>query len=142
MEAPAIANAFLNHSAQPTPAEVTACLGETSPLWDQFAGWVKDQGVPDEEWTSFSPKYGWSFRLKRKKRNIVYLSPCDGCFRVSFVLGDKAVAQARQRSLPRKILHDLDTARRYPEGTALQLLIRKEGDLAAARKLVLIKLAN
>ena len=47
-------------------------------------------------------KSGWSLRLKVKKRNIVYLAPCNGCFRVAFIFGDRAVAAARQSDLSEK----------------------------------------
>ena len=51
-----------------------------------------------------SPKYGRSLRLKLKKRTIVHLCPCDGSFRVAFILGDRAVKAARQSDLPKSML--------------------------------------
>jgi hypothetical protein len=96
----------------------------------------------DEEWKSISPKYGWSLRLKLKKRTIVQLSPCDRCFRVAFILGDRAVKVTRQSDLPKstfKIIHD---APHHAEGTGVRLEAKKPGDLGAIRKLALIKLAN
>lgn len=135
-------NAFIGHSAQPTPAEIASSLGDAAGLWKQIVDWVADQGAPEEEWKSISPKYGWSLRMKRKKRTILHLGPCNGCFRVVFILGDRAVAAARKSDLPRNVLEDLEQARRYVEGTGVRLIVRQEKDLAAVRKLVQIKLAN
>ena len=104
--------------------------------------WLATQGVAEQEWKSSSPKYGWSLRLKLKKRTIVYLGPCDGCFRVAFVLGNRAVAAARQSGLPKPVLKLLDEAPRYAEGTGLRLMVKGPKDLAAIRKLALVKLAN
>jgi len=81
-------------------------------------------------------------RLKVKKRNIVYLSPCSGCFRVAFVLGDRAVAAARQSDLPKSTLKLLDEAPKYPEGTGVRLVVKAAKDLVAIRQFALIKLAN
>lgn len=135
-------NAFLAHPAQPTPAEVSASLGASDNLWQQFVQWVAKQGAQEEEWKSYSEKYGWSLRLKRKKRTIVYLAPCAGCFRISFLLGDRAVTAAKQSSLSKRTLSAIEKARRYAEGTAVSFVVRQAKDLASARKLVQIKLAN
>jgi hypothetical protein len=139
METP---NAFIGKTTLPTPPELAATLGSTAEEWKQLVDWLAAQGVADEEWKSSSPKYGWSLRLKLKKRNILYLSPCDGCFRVALALGDRAVAAARQSDLPKAVLKLLDEAPRYAEGTGLRLMVKGSKDLAAIRKLALIKLAN
>ena len=104
-------------------------------------------GLPNRRSSSRSgrppaEKYGWSLRLKDKKRNIIYLSPCEGCFRVAFIFGDKAIAAARQSDLSKSTLKLLDEAPRYPEGTGLRLMVKSAKDLVEIRKLALIKLAN
>src|SRR5437764_192220 len=100
-------------------------------------------GVATQEWKGiYVHKYGWSLTLKLKKRTIVYLGPCIGCFRVAFTLGDKALATAKAAKLPAKIQHALEEAPRYPEGTGLRLVVTKAADLAPIRKLAEIKLAN
>ena len=138
-----LANAFLGKTDQPTEKEVATALGPAASVWIELLDWLKeDQHLVEREWTSYSPKYGWALRVKRKKRNIVYLGPCKGCFRVSFVLGAKAVLAARASHLPKAVLKALDGAPRYPEGTGLRLLVSKPKDLPAIRKLALVKLAN
>jgi hypothetical protein len=137
-----IPNALIGKSAQPTSEEVSAALGSTAELWKQLVNWLAEQGVADQEWKSSSPKYGWSLRLKLKKRTIVYLGPCNGCFRVAFVLGDRAVAAARKSDLSESALKLLDDAPRYAEGTGVRLMVRASEDLADARRLAIIKLAN
>lgn len=135
-------NAFIGKASVPTAEEVAAALGKTNELWEQLVDWLAEQGVTVQEWKSYSSKYGWSLRLKLKKRTIVYLGPCDGCFRVYFVLGDRAVAAARQSSLSKSTLKLIEEAPRYIEGTGLRFMVRTPKDLAAIRKLALIKLAN
>ena len=136
-------NAFLGKTVEPTKREVETALGTAAPIWDELLHWLRDeQKLGEQEWTSYSPKYGWALRVKRKKRNIIYMAPGEGCFRVSFILGDKAVAVAHSSKLPKPVLKALDEAPRYPEGTGLRLVVSKEKDLAAIRALTLVKLAN
>jgi Protein of unknown function (DUF3788) len=59
---------------------------------------------------SSSPKYGWSLVLKFKKRRIVYLSPCSGCFRASFGLSHKAEVIVRGSNVSKLIPKLLDEA--------------------------------
>ena len=108
----------------------------------EFACMAAQLGVPVQEWNSYSVKAGWSLRLKRAKRTIVWMSPCEGCFRVMFILGDKAVAAARQSGLPARVLRLIDEADKYPEGTGIRLLIKTPRDLPSVKKLAAIKLAN
>jgi hypothetical protein len=139
METP---NAFIGRTTKPTAEEVTFALGSTAALWKQLVDWLAEQGVAEQEWNSSSPKHGWSLRLKVKKRIIAYLNPCSGCFRVAFALGDRAVAAARQSDLSKSTLKLLNEAPRYAEGTGVRLIVKAAKDLAAIRKLAVIKLAN
>jgi len=136
-------NAFIGHTGQPTPEEVSAALAETATLWDDLITWLANvKGVSDQEWKSSGAKYGWSLKLKLKKRTILYLGPCADCFRVAFVLGDRAVEAARESDLSKELKEALAAATRYPEGTGLRLLVRKSKDLAGIRKLTALKLEN
>ncbi|HUJ32637.1 MAG TPA: DUF3788 domain-containing protein [Candidatus Acidoferrum sp.] len=138
-----VPNAFIGKLEVPTPAEVSAALGSSAKPWNQFVDWLADEhGVATEEWKSISPKYGWALRLKLKKRTIVHLSPCKGCFRVVFILGDRAVKAARQSDLPKHVANLIEGAPRYTEGTGIRLVVKSASDLAAIRKLAAIKLAN
>ena len=135
-------NAFIGKSAPPTPEEVNAALGKAAGAWKALVDWLAEQGVTEHVWQSISPKYGWSLRLKLKKRTIVYFGPCDDCFRVAFVLGDRAVAAARRSDLPKGTLKLLAEAKKYAEGTGLRLTVKGTKDLNSIRKLAEIKLAN
>jgi hypothetical protein len=137
-----IPNAFIGHAAQPTAEELAAALGPTAVVWKELVDWLAEQKIVDEEWKCVGKKYGWSFRLKVKQRNIIHMSPCEGCFRVAFIFGDKTVAAARQSNLSKSTLKLIDEAPRYPEGTGLRLLVKSSKDLVEIRKLALIKRSN
>src|ERR1035441_3907001 len=107
------ANAFIDHAAQPTPEELTAALGPTATIWNKLVGCLADEyGLNVQEWNSYSLKAGWSMRLKLKKRNILYMAPCRGCFRVAFRPGHKAVKAAPPDQAP--ATHPQSNRRRSP----------------------------
>jgi len=136
-------NAFIGKATQPTDAELAAALGPAKALWDQLlAGLADKHNLTVRECNSYSLKAGWSLRLKHKERNIVYLGPCRGAFRVAFALGDKAVAAARQSDLPQGIIKIINEAKRYAEGTAVRLEIKQAKDIGTVTKLAGIKLAR
>ncbi len=138
-----VSNAFIDQITQPTPSQIAAALSDCAVPWHQLIDWlVTAQGIDEQEWKSLAPKYGWSLRMKFKKRTVVYLGPCKHCFRASFVLGAKAVTAAQQAALPKNVLTAIDEAQHYTEGTGVQLIVHRASDLAAIRKLVEIKLAN
>jgi hypothetical protein len=132
-------NAFIGRTKPPTDEELSTELGAARALWDEL---LTELALPIQEWNSYSPKAGWSLKLKLKKRTIVYLAPCHGSFRVAFVLGDKAMEAARQVKLPKAVLKIIDEAPHYPEGTGVRLEIAARKDLAAVKKLAEVKLAN
>lgn len=136
-------NAFIGKSKKPTDDDLVVALGPSKMLWDQLVSGLADElGANIQEWSSYSPKAGWSLRVKHKKRTIVWLTPCSGCFRAAFVLGDKAMKAARQSKLPKQVLKLLDEATRYPEGTGVRVNVKAAADLLAVRELASVKLKN
>ena len=138
-----VPNAFIGRTEKPTDADLAKALGPVKLVWDRLlADLAAKHGVTVQEWTSYSLKAGWSLRLKRGKRTIVWMAPCEGCFRVAFILGHKALLAARQSGLSARALRALDEAERYPEGTGLRLLINGPSDIPTVRKLAVVKLEN
>jgi hypothetical protein len=136
-------NAFIGKPQKPTDAELTAALGPARTFWDQLLASLADEHkLTVQEWNSYSPKAGWSLRLKLKDRNILYLAPSQGAFRAAFALGDKAVAAARQSDLPKNVIKIINEARRYAEGTAVRIEIKTAKDIETVTKLAGIKLAH
>ncbi|HWR15614.1 MAG TPA: DUF3788 domain-containing protein [Terriglobales bacterium] len=136
-------NAFVGRKDKPTPTEVTTALGSSAAAWEELTAWLAERHHVDiQEWKSYSPKYGWSAQLKLKKRTILHVSPCSGCFRVMFILGDRAVTAAKNSKLSKKLAELLAKAPRYPEGTGIRLDVKSTKDLAPVRKLAEIKLQN
>jgi hypothetical protein len=87
-------------------------------------------------------QYGWSLRLKRGKRTIVWLVPNAGFFEVAFIFGEKALTAIRHTAVPARVLRLLDEAPEYPEGTGLRFQVKAAKDIAVVKKLAAIKLRH
>jgi hypothetical protein len=134
---------FENKSEVPSTSEIRAALGETHALWLKLKDTVAAQHEPcEQEWVYGGKNYGWSLRLKRKKRAILYLTPAHEFFRVGFALGEKAVQAAHEARLSKRVLKVIDGAPKYVEGRAVRLEIRTAAGLADIVKLAGIKMAN
>ena len=136
-------NAFIGKTEQPTDKELTAALGAARATWDQLlSDLALEYGANIQEWNSYSPKAGWSLRVKRKARTIVWLGPRADSFVAAFILGDKAMQAARADKLPQRIAKIMNEAPKYPEGTGVRIPVKTPKDLAAVKTLVAIKIAN
>jgi len=134
-------NAFIGKLERPADSDLTEALGPAKALWDELlAALANEFKIDVQEWNSYSRKAGWSLRLIRGKRAILYLSPCPGCFFASFALGDKAVQAARQSKLPPHVIKIINEAKRYAEGTAVRIEMKKPGDIDIVKRLAAIKI--
>jgi hypothetical protein len=131
--------AFLDKAKKPKPADLTKALGARAQSWNEFVTHVAENYAPvSEEWKFM--KSGWTLLLKRKARTICYLFPAVGYFTAAFVLGEKAVAVARQSKLPKIILKTIERAHPYAEGRGFYVECKKPGDLKHLMMLGAIKM--
>ena len=144
VQAETLPNAFIGRADIPAEVDLSAELGRAAKArWDKLLSKLAEEHrLVTREWHSYSRKAGWALRLKMGERNILYLGPCHGCFRASFVLGDKAVAAARASGLPDDVIENINGSRRYAEGTAVRIMVDAMKDVAAVVRLAGIKLAN
>ncbi len=136
-------NAFIGKTKEPTEAEVAKALGVAKPVWDKLLSELAEQhALTEHEWNTYSPKYGWALRIKHKKRNIIYLSPAEGYFRITMILGNKAMKAAYDANLPARAVKILTESKKYPEGNAIYIDVKGTKHLPFITKLAAIKLAN
>jgi hypothetical protein len=136
-------SAFDDKDAKPEASELKRVLGRASTHWDKLIAHVATEYAPLEEtWMFSGAKWGWSLRLKQKKRAVLYMTPCKGHFLVGFALGEKAVKAAHSCTLPESVLTVIDEAKKYAEGRGVRLEIRSRKDVDAAKQLAAIKMAN
>lgn len=136
-------SAFDDKAHPPGSRALLETLGRAGTLWTQLRESLQaDYGPLLEEWNFWGKSYGWSMRLKRKKRAIVYMTPCRSHFFASVVLGEKACAAARAEGSPAPVLKLIDEAPRYVEGRGIRVAVRSKRDVAIVKALAAIKVAH
>jgi hypothetical protein len=131
---------FTDKSHQPTGRDLRSILGKSYPAWVRLIELVSDRISPiSQVWGFTSASTGWGLRLKRKDRVILYMTPREDHFLVSFALGEKAVAAARTRKLPANILKAIESAPNYAEGRGVRLEVRQAREVSALAILAEIK---
>jgi hypothetical protein len=132
---------FMDKKRLPSPDDLAVALVDTFGIWKSIAEYVhlKYPGAMDE-WNYSGEKFGWNFRIKDKKRAIVYLLPRDGYFKAAFVFGQKATDRIMTSPVSDAIKEELAAARVYAEGRGIRIDIRDEGLVNDIKELIDIKL--
>ena len=100
---------FMDLSKKPETADLVIPLGNTFSIWKEISDFVFEKyPAAIEDWHVAVKKYGWGFRLKDKKRAIIYLSPREGFFRVAMVFGQKATDQILASDISAEIKEELN----------------------------------
>jgi hypothetical protein len=134
---------FTDRSKKPDDKRLVKTIGKSGTHWTAIKAHIsKKHGEPLEQWKYYGPKAGWVLKVLLKKRNLFFLTPLKGYFRVAFVFRDKAATAVEKSRLPAAIRNELKEARRYAEGRALRLEVKSPKDATHVRKLVDIKIAN
>ncbi|MBM2813672.1 MAG: hypothetical protein HW421_434 [Ignavibacteria bacterium] len=134
---------FTDKSKVPNQKDLKGTLGDTLNYWAQIRDYIIDkQPNAIEEWNYPGKKFGWSFRIKDKKRAIIYLLPRANFFKVALVFGQKAIDEIMQSSISEVIKQELLIAHIYAEGRGIRIAVENKGILTDIFTLIDIKLKN
>ena len=136
-------SAFDDKALEPTAAAVAEALVGATDLWTDLREQVAFQYDPlAEDWVFSGKKWGWSLRLKHKKRAVLYMTPSIGFFYAGLALGEKAVAAANTSDLPQSLLEIINSSQKYAEGRGVRLEVRSAADVDNVIKLAALKMVN
>ncbi len=134
---------FSDKQNQPTNEAIQTALGKTYSYLLSVEEHIRQAaGEVSREWKHYGKAGGWTLKLLTKKRNLLFISPAEGYFRVAFVFSDKAVDQILSGDFPDSIKEELASATKYVEGRGLQIEVHDLETAGLIRKLVSIKLDN
>ena len=134
---------FDDKEHEPRDTEVAEARESTYALWENLKSQIATQFDPlSVDWGFAGKNYGWSLRLKQKKRTVLYMTPRPGHFLVGFALGEKAVNAAHQSDLRKSALDIIDGAKKYAEGRGVRIEVRRGEDILDVVKIATIKMAN
>ena len=126
----------------PQGEELAALLGPAHGLWTDLLEAIGGRHAPvAERWVWGGTKYGWSCRLERGKKGILYLTPAAGSFRVGLALSAAAREAALAEDLPTQIHESLLASSKAMEGWPIRMTVTTPDDVAMASRLASIKLS-
>jgi hypothetical protein len=134
---------FQDKEIIPTDKDLADKLGAVYDLWIQLRDYVIER-KPDciKEWNYPGKKYGWSFRIKDKKRAIIYFLPREAYFKVALIFGQKAFDCIIASDIPAFIKVELSNATKYAEGRGIRIIIDNDILIPEIKKMIDIKIAN
>ncbi len=135
------ASIFTNKTEMPDDIAVSKALGDMFNVWMNIRDYVPTvYSNAIEEWNFPGKNYGWSFRIKDKKRAIIYLLPKDKYFMVAFVFGVKATGESLSSGISKDIKAIIESAKVYAEGRGFRIEVRNESIMSDIKKLIDLKL--
>jgi hypothetical protein len=112
------AAAFPDPKQAPVETDLRAALGVAFAPIDQILTGLRSAHPNVTGAWQFSARVGWYYVQLLAKRRLLYLVPRRRDFRLSIILGGKALAALKAGPFRARLAKLLKAARRYPEGTA------------------------
>lgn len=133
---------FIDRNRIPQDNDLKSALGATFEFWHQVKAFTAGSHKGSiEEWNFPGEKYGWSFRIKDKKRVIVYLFPRDGFFKIAMAYGPRAFETILKSTVSDRIKEELSAAKAYAEGRGIRIEVRDKQILEEIFELIKIKIS-
>lgn len=133
-------SAFSDADAAPSRADLTKALGTAAPLWTAFVKGIERQaGTVRQRWNFSGVKFGWSLRLMRGDRILVYVTPQAGKFLVGLVLAKKATQPDIVKRLSPAAAKLIENAPQYAEGRGLRMAVASRVTLRTALEIAALK---
>lgn len=127
----------------PDDAGLKSVLGDTLQYWQEIENYVVSKyPQAGTEWKFPGEKHGWSYRIKDKKRVVVYLLPREGFFKTAMVFGEKAVNVIMVSNVAENIKTELAAAKAYAEGRGIRIEVRNKDVIRDIKTLIDIKLSH
>lgn len=128
---------------EPTERMLEQDLGQCKPFLDQISSFIaQNYGNLKPAWKFYNKKTGWILKLLSKKRNVIFVVPCQNYFKVAFTFGDKAVNLIEQGSFPMMIKLKLKSTRKYMEGRTIDFHVKTASDLETVLGLIAVKMTK
>jgi hypothetical protein len=138
-----MASIFTDKSEKPDDKMLAADLGRSYKYWEQIQKALKEQyGGITPEWKFYPGSSAWTLKMLLKKRNLFFFGPREKHFMIAFVFGDKAVRAIEESGLPPALIEEVRNSKRYPEGRALRIEVRKKDQVNFILKLTETKVNN
>jgi hypothetical protein len=135
------ASIYKEKLVEPDDKMLTYDLADTKSYLDTIKEFIHfEYGDFMPEWKFYNQKSGWILKMYTKKRNVLFVVPCDKYFRVAFTFGEKASDLVFKSKLPDSIKRNLFEAKKYAEGRTIQIEVKTVRDVDNILEMIKIKL--
>lgn len=133
---------FTDKTVIPSNDDLKNTLGDLYLWWKDLEDYVLFKYPKAlKEWNYSGVKYGWNYRLKDKKRAIVYLLPREKGFKAALVFGEKATQMALNSNLSEATKKIIEDAPVYAEGRGFRIPVDSIKIIDEIKILINIKLS-
>ncbi len=125
---------------QPAEENLREIMQESKVLWDTYVDFV-DKLVPGTSnlWKYYGKAWGWCMVYIEKKKNLMYLTPGENCFYVSFTFSDKNRETAADAGLTDEVIQIIESGKSNTAGHTFDIEVRNDDDLELVKSLLKIK---
>lgn len=132
---------FSDKAVIPDEARFAVALGNSYEWYDKIRNFIATKyATATPEWKYYGTKSGWVLKMLQKKKNLFFVIPCNGYFRVAFTLGEKALAGIWVSDLPDHIKEQWKEAPKHAEGRTVQFDVKDQRDYHFVTRHIEIKL--
>lgn len=118
-------------------------LGEAMDWFKQICTNIENNiGSLTYQWKYYGKQSGWIIKLIHQKRNLLFVVPLQGSFRVVFTFGDKAFNMIISSDVSEAVKQELLQVPRHTEGRTIQLAVHAADQLDTIFELIKIKHNN
>jgi hypothetical protein len=133
----------MDKAVHPDEKALSIDLGDSKAHLDRIASVIESEfGDFHKEWKFYNAKSGWILKMFSKKRNVLFVIPGEGVFRIAITFGQKAADEVMTAEFPDALKEELRKATKYAEGRTIQLEVRTKKQLEVVLKLIRIKLTT
>lgn len=122
----------------PSDSELKAVLGES---YSAFQALVSRAGPGAAEWRRYTKNSPWVLKVTQGKRGLFYARADSGHFKVTVLLGARAVEAALAGQVSKRLHGAIRKATVYPEGRPVIVAIKRPSDLGKVEELIAVKVA-
>lgn len=124
---------FIQKNRAPDDAALKRVLSQA---YAPFQELLRLTGAVPREWKFYGAKYGWQLKPVHRGKALFYLLPLEKSFLVAFAMRENERDTLLKEKLPQNLKDALRTAKKYPEGYPLRLLVARAADLKPVRQVI------
>ena len=117
---------FVDKSVQPGDTQLETTLKTVYPC---FVALREATENLIQEWKYYNRKSGWIFKIREKKKAVLYLTPLENTFNIGMALRESERDTLIDSPISGELDVDLSSLRKYSEGYGLRFTVRNENDL-------------